>query len=198
MDSLERLIHALCCLPGIGPKSAQRMAYYLLRYQRARGLQLASYLTEAMNSLSPCARCNNYTEYELCTLCQDITRDPKVICVIEHPWDIRAIEQSSAFNGGYFVLMGKISPIDGLGPDEIGLPMLQKRVISEGISEVILALTPSVESNATLYFIQALFKTHPVKISQLAHGIPSGGTLELLDANTISSALRNRETHNAK
>jgi recombination protein RecR len=194
MDALNQLIHALRCLPGVGPKSAQRMAYYLLQYQRPKGLHLAGCLTTAMQHIVHCKRCNNYTEFDLCTLCQDTRRDPKLLCVVENPSDVIAIEQSNAFTGSYFVLMGKISPLDGLSPEDIGLPRLRELVQREQITEIILALGSSVESQITAHFISALFEENraTIRISQLAHGIPSGGELEFLDGLTIGNALRNR------
>ncbi|HRD70918.1 MAG TPA: recombination mediator RecR [Legionella sp.] len=196
MDTLNRLVDALRCLPGVGPKSAQRMVFHLLQFQRQRGLHLASCLEQAMNHINHCMRCNNYTEHTLCSLCQNPARDSKLLCVVESPADVAAIEQSHAFQGTYFVLMGKISPLDGLGPEDIGLPRLKKLIMEEGISEVILALSPSIEGQTTVHFIQQLLRGESINISQLAHGIPSGGELEFLDGNTIGSALRNRATIN--
>jgi recombination protein RecR len=194
MDALSRLVDALRCLPGVGPRSAQRMVFHLLQRQRQRGLHLASCLEQAMLTIQHCQRCNNYTEQELCQLCQDVTRDPTTICVVENPADVTAVEQSKAFSGRYYVLMGKISPLDGLGPDDIGLPRLRELIIRESIQEVILALSPTIEGQTTVHFIQELLHEQPVQLSQLAHGIPSGGELEFLDSNTIKSALRNRAT----
>lgn len=192
MDILNHLVDALRCLPGVGPKSAQRMVYHLLQHQRQRGLHLAACLEKAMSDISHCQRCNNYTEQRLCLLCQNPARDPKILCVVEGPADVAAIEQSTAFHGSYFVLMGKISPLDGLGPEEIGLPRLKALIINEEIEELILALSPSIEGQTTIHFIHELLADQPLKISQLAHGIPSGGELEYLDSNTIGVALRNR------
>ncbi|KTD39207.1 recombinational DNA repair protein RecR [Legionella nautarum] len=192
MDTLSRLVDALRCLPGVGPKSAQRMVFHLLQHQRQRGLQLAACLEQAMLSIRHCTRCNNYTEQDLCKLCQNPVRDLSTICVVENPADVAAIEQSNAFNGGYYVLMGKISPLDGLGPEDIGLPQLRDLIVNEGIKEVILALSPTIEGQTTVHFIHELLREYPLHISQLAHGIPSGGELEFLDGNTISNALRNR------
>lgn len=192
MDTLNRLIDALRCLPGVGPKSAQRMVFHLLQNQRQRGLHLSACLEQAMNQIRHCQRCNNYTEQELCLLCINSTRDTSVLCVVESPADVAAIEQSHAFNGRYFVLMGKISPLDGLGPEDIGLPKLQEIISKEQIKEVILALSPSIEGQTTIHFIKQLIHDDTINISQLAHGIPSGGELEFLDGNTIGSALRNR------
>lgn len=192
MDALSRLVDALRCLPGVGPKSAQRMVFHLLQHQRQRGLHLASCLEQAMQVIHHCNRCNNYTEQDLCKLCQNPARDLATLCVVENPADVFAVEQSNAFTGSYYVLMGKISPLDGLGPDDIGLPKLRELVVKEEIKEVILALSPTIEGQTTVHFIHELLRDHPVHISQLAHGIPSGGELEFLDGNTIGSALRNR------
>ncbi|WP_298627478.1 recombination mediator RecR [uncultured Legionella sp.] len=196
MDTLTRLVEALRCLPGVGPKSAQRMVFHLLQNQRQRGLHLAGCLERAMTHISHCQRCNNYTEQNLCALCQNPSRDQTLLCVVESPADVSAIEQSNAFQGTYFVLMGKISPLDGLGPDDIGLPKLKNMIIEDGIKEVIIALSPSVEGQTTVHFIHQLLHDQPINISQLAHGLPSGGELEFLDGNTIGSALRNRATIN--
>jgi recombination protein RecR len=192
MDPLSRLVDALRCLPGVGPKSAQRMVFHLLGKQRQRGLHLASCLEQAMKNINHCQTCNNYTDGLICILCQNPDRDHSTLCVVETPADILAIEQSQAFNGRYFVLMGKISPIDGLGPEEIGLPKLKALVEEQQITEVVLALSPCVEGQTTVHFIHQFIANGSLKISQLAHGIPSGGELEFLDSNTISSALRNR------
>lgn len=197
MDTLSRLIDALRCLPGIGPKSAQRMVYHLLKHQRQRGLHLARCLEEAMHHIKHCQRCNNHTELDLCVICQNKERDKSAICVVESPSDITAIEQSNVYQGYYFVLMGKISPLDNIGPDDIHLPKLKELVIRENIEEVILALSPTIEGQTTIHFIQELLRPYSLNISQLAHGIPSGGELEFLDSHTIGSAIRNRATLHA-
>ena len=193
MDELLRLVDALRCLPGVGPKSAQRMVFHLLQHQRERGLHLAECLSEAMTTIQHCQTCNNYTSHTLCDLCQNTERDPNLLCIVESPADVTALEQCMIYRGRYFVLMGKISPLDGIGPDEIGLPRLRTYVQEANIQEVILALSPSIEGRTTVHFIQEQLRTLPIKISQLAHGIPSGGELALLDGHTIGSALRNRE-----
>ena len=192
MSSLSRLISALRYLPGVGPKSAQRMAYYLLQHQRERGLNLAACLLQAMTIINHCEHCNNFAEESLCELCQNETRDHSLLCVVESPADIAAIEQSNIYKGTYFVLMGKISPLDGLGPEDIHLPKLAALIKLKPVQEVILALSPTVEGQTTIHFIKELLHGQPLRISQLAHGIPSGGELEFLDSNTISSALKNR------
>jgi recombination protein RecR len=195
MDTLSRLIDALRCLPGVGPKSAQRMAYHLLQHQRPRGLHLAQSLSDAMQTVGHCEQCNNYTDDNLCKLCLNTNREQHTLCVIETPADVLAIEQSHAYNGQYYVLMGKISPLDGVGPDDIALAGLKSRVTkNHDITEVILALSPTVEGQTTIHFIQNLLQACNIKISQPAHGIPVGGELEFLDGNTISRALSNRGT----
>lgn len=196
MDALNRLIDVLRRLPGIGPKSAQRLVFHLLKKQRQLGLQIASCLELAMINIHHCQRCNNYTEQDLCKLCQNPSRDPTTLCIVENPGDVAAIEQCNTYNGCYYVLMGKISPLDGIGPEDIGLPQLRTLILNEGIKEVILALSPTIEGQTTVHFIHELLREYNVRISQLAHGIPSGGELEFLDSNTISNALRNRATVN--
>ena len=192
MDTLSRLIDALRCLPGVGPKSAQRMAFHLLQHQRPRGLHLASSLEAAMQTVRHCSQCNNYTDHTLCKLCQNTEREQHVLCVVESPADVFAIEQSHAHTGQYYILMGKISPLDGIGPDDIALDGLKNRIASGNITEVILALSPTVEGQTTIHFIQALLDPYHIQISQPAHGIPVGGEFEYLDGNTISRALSNR------
>ncbi len=191
---LLRLVDALRCLPGVGPKSAQRMVFHLLQHQRERGLHLAECLSAAMTTIQHCQTCNNFTTQNICVLCQASDRDPNVLCVVESPADVMALEQCLVYRGRYFVLMGKISPLDGIGPDEIGLPRLRQYIEQAHIQELILALSPSIEGRTTVHFIQEHLRTLPIKISQLAHGIPSGGELALLDGHTIGSALRNRES----
>lgn len=192
MDALSRLVDALRCLPGVGPKSAQRMVFHLLQHQRQRGLHLASCLEDAMQNIHHCQRCNNHTTDDLCGLCQNKERDASTLCVVESPADVAAIEQSNMYRGGYYVLMGKISPLDGIGPEDINLPKLQQLIIDENIKEVILALSPTIEGQTTIHFINEFLRAQNIHISQLAHGIPNGGELEYLDSNTIGSALRNR------
>ena len=196
MDVLSRLVDALRCLPGIGPKSAQRMVFHLLQHQRQRGLHLAACLEDAMQNIHHCQRCNNHTTDDLCVLCRKKDRDSTTLCIVESPADVAAIEQSNVYHGRYYVLMGKISPLDGLGPEDIGLPKLQELIVREKIREVILALSPTIEGQTTIHFIHELLRPHALQISQLAHGIPSGGELEFLDSTTIGSALRNRAVLN--
>lgn len=196
MDALSRLVDALRCLPGVGPKSAQRMVFHLLQHQRQRGLHLAACLEDAMQNIHHCQRCNNHTTDDLCSFCSNKSRDSTMLCIVESPADVMAIEQSNVYRGCYYVLMGKISPLDGIGPDDINLPKLHELIVRENIQEVILALSPTIEGQTTIHFIQELLRPHAICISQLAHGIPTGGELEFLDSNTIGSALRNRATLN--
>lgn len=192
MTLVEQLAEAFRCLPGVGPKSAQRMVFHLLKNQRSRGLHLAACLEKAMKEVQACQKCRYYTEQAICPVCADEKRDKATVCVVESPADVMAIEQSNVFNGTYFVLNGKISPLDGMGPEEIGLPDLYKRVQSGEIEEVILALSPSIEGQTTVYHIQQLLNPLGINLSQLAQGIPSGGELEFLDGYTIRRALEHR------
>lgn len=194
MDTLSELIRALRGLPGIGPKSAQRIAYYLLQHprQRQKGLTLSKALEDAMQRIRHCDLCNNYTEDAYCGLCQNSERDEQLLCVVETPSDVQAIEQSHAYKGRYYVLMGKISPLDGIGPEDIAIEGLYRLVEQSKIKEIILALSPTVEGHTTSHFIRTRLKSYPLTFTQLAQGIPTGGELEFLDANTIIQALRNR------
>lgn len=194
MDTLSNLINALRYLPGIGPKSAQRIAYHLLQgdKNREKANLLAYHIQNAMQNIHHCLSCNNYTENDYCRICVDNTRDSHLLCVVESPSDVLAIEQSQAYRGHYYVLMGKISPINGIGPDDIALNGLVQRIEQKNVKEIILALSPTVEGQTTIHFIQSLLKPYMLSMTQLAHGIPVGGELEFLDAHTISSALKNR------
>ena len=192
MDSIARLINALRCLPGVGPKSASRMAYHLLKHHRPKGMQLAACLEAAMTNVTQCETCNNFSDESTCNLCKDSNRDTSLLCIVDSPTDLLAIEQTLAYKGRYFVLLGRISPIDGLGPDEIGLPKLQETLMKSHIKEIILAISPTVEGQTTMYFIREMLKSLPIQTTQLAHGIPSGGELEFLDGRTITNALANR------
>lgn len=196
MDALSILISSLTGLPGVGPKSAQRIAFYLLQH-RKRGSQLSRALDTAMTTIQHCKSCNNYTinTLPICHLCSNLDRDATTLCIVENPTDIHAIEQSQVYHGHYFVLMGRLSPLDGMGPQEIHIPQLEKKLQSQQFKEVILALSPSPEGQATTYFLcDLLLKTQlpELKITQLARGVPFGGELNLLDVNTIGSALQNR------
>jgi recombination protein RecR len=190
--ALENLIEALRCLPGVGPKSAQRMTLHLLERDREGAVALAGALHEAAERVGHCARCRNFTELDICEICSDAKRDATTICVVETPADVMAVENSGSFRGIYFVLMGHLSPIDGIGPVEIGLETFHQRVIDEGIEEVILATNPTVEGEATAYYLTDMLQSGGVKVSRIAHGVPLGGELEYVDGSTLAHALSGR------
>jgi recombination protein RecR len=190
--SLQDLMDALRCLPSVGPKSAQRMTLHLLERDRDGALALAAALRDAVEKVGHCSLCRNFTELEICELCSDPKRDATMMCVVETPADVLAIEQSGSFRGLYFVLMGHLSPIDGVGPAEIGLEDLQQRVIDEGVGEVILATNPTVEGEATAYYLADMLQPLGVGVSRIAHGVPLGGELEYVDGSTLAHALSGR------
>ena len=192
--ALSNLMDALRCLPGVGPKSAQRMTLHLLERDREGASALAQALAEAVERVDHCTRCRNFTELEVCEICQDPKRDGSTICVVETPADVLAIEESGGFNGIYFVLMGHLSPIDGIGPAEIGLEKFHQRVVDEGIAEVILATNPTVEGEATAYYLTDMLQSQGVTVSRIAHGVPLGGELEYVDGSTLAHALSGRRT----
>jgi recombination protein RecR len=190
--TLARLIDALRCLPGVGPKSAQRMAFYLLERDRDGGRALAESLAEALSAVGHCKRCRMLTESELCSICASAGRDAAQLCVVESPADVVAIEQSGGFRGRYFVLMGHLSPLDGVGPAELGLDEFE-RVLGEGeVREVILATNPTVEGEATAHYLGELALRRGLKASRIAHGVPVGGELEYVDGGTLAHALAGR------
>jgi len=190
--AIEELIEALRCLPGVGPKSAQRMTLHLLERDREGAHSLAAALSEAVNKVEHCQRCRNFTELDVCEICIDPRRDASIICVVETPADVLAVEMSGSFKGIYYVLMGHLSPIDGIGPEEIGLNLFHQRVIDEEISEVILATNPTVEGEATAYYLIDLLQEDGVKVSRIAHGVPLGGELEYVDGSTLAHAFSGR------
>jgi len=190
---LESLMEALRCLPGVGPKSAQRMAFQLLQRDRRGGMRLAQSLTRAMSEIGRCADCRTFTEQEICTICANPRRKENgQICVVESPADIHAIEQTGQFSGRYFVLMGHLSPLDGIGPDDIGLGRMEERLESESIQEVILATNPTVEGEATANYIAEMCGQYGVLASRIAHGVPVGGELDMVDGTTLSHSLAGR------
>jgi len=189
---LGELIDALRCLPGVGAKSAQRMAFHLLERERQGGIRLASALDSAMRDVGNCTRCRNFSETDVCTLCASATRDRHVLCVVESPSDLAAIEQATGFRGHYFVLLGRLSPLDGLGPEELGLPLLVERLGEGEVEEMIIATNPTVEGEATAHYLAQLARQHKVQPSRLAHGVPLGGELEYVDSGTLSHAFGTR------
>ena len=190
---IEQVIEAFRCLPGVGPKSAQRMLLHLLERDREGGRHLSWMLSEAIEKVGHCKSCRNLTEAELCEICSDGKRVSTIICVVEAPSDVIAIEQSLSYRGQYFVLMGTLSPIDGRGPDEIGIEHLIRRCGS-GIEEIILAVSSTVEGEATAHYISEALKPLDVTISRLAQGIPVGGELEYVDGGTLSHAFEGRKS----
>ncbi len=186
-----RLMDRLGCLPGVGKKSAQRMALYLLEHDRQGGLALAESIKEALLQVRNCSRCRNLTEFPLCQICTSTRRDASLLCVVESPSDVIAIEHSGSFHGYYFVLMGHLSPIDGIGAEELGIQDLLVRV-AEGVQEVILATNPTVEGEATANYIAEKLLPLGVGVSRIAHGVPIGGELEYIDGGTLSHALNSR------
>lgn len=188
---LDQLISALCCLPGIGRKSAQRISYHLLQRNRHGARDLASALQLAMDEIGHCNRCRNFTELELCEICSNNNRDKSLLCVVESPADVFAVEDT-AYKGVYFVLMGHLSPLDGVGPEDLGLEKLAA-IIKEGeVKEVIMATNSTVEGEATAYFISEMVRKNKIKVSRIAHGVPVGGELEYIDSGTLSEALSGR------
>jgi recombination protein RecR len=191
-QGLERLVEALRVLPGVGPRSAQRMAYHLLQHDRQGAEQLANALSGALASVRRCAKCNNFSEQEVCVLCSSPRRDPALLCVVETPADLAMVEQTLSYSGMYFVLMGRLSPLDGVGPRDIGLDRLQARVADGEVGEVILATNFTNEGEATAHYIAEMLRSRGIKASRIARGVPLGGELEYVDAGTISQALLDR------
>jgi recombination protein RecR len=189
---LERLIEALRVLPGVGPRSAQRMAYYLLQHDRAGAEALGVALSEALRTVHHCSRCNNFTEEEICALCRSPRRDASLLCVVETPTDLSMVEQTLSYSGLYFVLMGRLSPLDGIGPRDIGLDRLLARASDGVVEEVILATNFTNEGEATAHYIAETLRTRGVKATRIARGVPLGGELEYVDIGTISQALMDR------
>jgi recombination protein RecR len=192
--SLIRLIEALRCLPGVGPKSAQRMAFHLLEKDRNAAGLLADALQKAVVGVGRCQRCRMFADAELCPICANSSRDHGTLCVVESPADVAAIEQSGSYRGTYFVLMGHLSPLDGIGPDELGFAQLETLLADGLITEAILATSTTVEGDATAHVIAEVAARHNVKSSRIAHGVPIGGELEYVDGGTLAHALAGRRT----
>jgi len=189
---LERLIEALRTLPGVGPRSAQRMAYYLLQHERPGAELLARALADALATVRHCSQCNNFTEEEVCALCRSPRRDRSLLCVVETPADLAMVEQTSTYSGMYFVLMGRLSPLDGVGPHDIGLERLLARIDSGEVQEVILATNFTNEGEATAHYIAEMLRARQIRVSRIARGVPLGGELEYVDVGTLSQALLDR------
>ncbi|MET0093675.1 MAG: recombination mediator RecR [Sedimenticola sp.] len=190
---LDQLMEALRCLPGVGPKSAQRMAFYLLERDRDGGRHLAGVLAEAMERIGHCKRCRTFSESELCDLCANPRRDDSQLCVVETPAEVVAIEQATDYRGRYFVLGGHLSPLDGIGPREIGLDNLAEVMAGEQVRELILATNPTVEGEATAHYIGEMARAREIRVTRIAHGVPLGGDLEYVDGGTLSHAFSGRQ-----
>lgn len=180
-------------MPGVGPKSAQRMAFHLLQRDRNGASLLAETLLQAIQNIGYCRQCRTLTEDSLCDICADSTRDGSIICIVESPADVWVVDQATVFKGRYFVLHGRLSPLDGIGPDELGMDLLEERLAGGTIQELILATNSTVEGEATAFFIGELAKKHRVPASRIAHGVPMGGELEFIDSGTLSHAFNGRK-----
>jgi recombination protein RecR len=189
---LEQLIEALRCLPGVGQKSAQRMAYQLLERNREGGLRLAQALAEAMEKVGHCRECRDFSESELCATCASAARERSLLCAVENPAARLALEQATGYRGLYFVLQGRLSPLDGIGPRELGLDLLATRMAQGEVKELIIATNPTVEGEATAHYLAQLARQFEVKPSRLAHGVPLGGELEYVDRGTLAHAFGSR------
>lgn len=193
MNIIEQLTESFRCLPGVGPKTAQRLVYHFLKNNRQQALRLAEHIEKAMKTVVQCESCNNFCTSSRCTICQNPNRNQTLLCIVEHPSDLVAIEQSQVFTGYYFILTAKISPLDGIGLEQLHLDKLDKYLQNTTVQEVIIALTPSIETQATLLYLQQIIHKYPhIKITQLAQGVPSGSELQFLDPHTIGTAMKHR------
>jgi len=192
---LGRLIEALRCLPGVGPKTAQRMALHLLERNREGGAQLSVVLAEAVEKIGRCRKCRDLTEFENCAICSNPRRRPELLCIVESPADVLSIEHATAYQGLYFVLLGRLSPLDGIGPAELGLDELEKRFDAEPPEELIIATNPTVEGEATAYYLHQMAEARDVRVSRIAHGVPLGGELEYTDQSTLAHAFGRRQAY---
>ncbi len=190
---LSQLIDALRCLPGVGPKSAQRMAFHLLERDRSGGCKLAEVLLEAMEKIGHCDSCRTLSEVSVCPLCSNPNRDDSTLCVVETPAEMMAIEQATGYRGRYFVLGGRLSPLDGIGPKEIGLDILERRLEEGRVAELILATNTTVEGEATAHYLNEMARVRGIRTTRIAHGVPLGGELEYVDGGTLSHAFAGRQ-----
>ncbi|HRA42929.1 MAG TPA: recombination mediator RecR [Gammaproteobacteria bacterium] len=186
---INQLINALRCLPGVGPKSAQRMVFHLLERDRNGGQLLARILEEAIAKVGRCQQCRTLCEDPLCRFCDNPLRDRSIVCVVETPADVLAVEHTAGYRGVYFVLMGHLSPLDGIGPEDLGMDLFRKRLKEGEIKEVIVATNPTVEGEATAHYLAELVKKHQIEVTRIAHGVPFGGELEYIDGGTIARAM---------
>lgn len=191
---LEQLVDALRVLPGVGAKGAQRMAYHLLERDREGATRLAQRLLEAVERIGHCAQCRDFSETPVCAICASPSRDRSVICAVETPADRLAIEQATGYRGLYFVLQGRLSPLDGIGPRQLGLDLLAQRLGGGEVRELIIATNPTVEGEATAHFLSEIAKGRGLRATRIAHGVPMGGELEYIDGSTLAHALAGRQT----
>ncbi len=189
---LKELIQSLCCLPGVGSKSAQRMAFHLLQRNRDGGRHLSTILGQAMLEIGYCQSCRTLSESLLCEICSNEQRDSDTLCIVESPADVWLIEHATTFKGKYFVLHGRLSPLDGIGPDQLGIDLLEQRMANNPPKELILATNSTVESQATTHFIGEVAAKYQIRTTRIAHGIPMGGELEFIDSSTLSHAFKDR------
>ncbi|RLK50461.1 DNA replication and repair protein RecR [Alkalispirillum mobile] len=192
---IDQLIESLRCLPGVGPRSAQRMAFHLLQRERDGGRRLAGAIRDAVDQVGQCRQCRVLTEEPVCGLCSSDKRDRGLLCIVEGPADVFALEQATGYRGLYFVLMGRLSPLDGVGPEALGLDLLEERLAGGEVQEVILATSPTVEGEATSHYIAELAHEHGVRTTRIAHGVPMGGELEYVDSGTLSHAFAGRRDY---
>jgi recombination protein RecR len=192
---LQQLIEALQCQPGVGPKSAQRIAYQLLERDRDRGLKLARVMSEAMDRIGQCGSCRTFTESDLCRTCASPSRDDSILCVVESPMDVASIDQAADYHGKYFVLMGHLSPIDGITPETLGLHILEQRLQQGDVNELIVATGTTMEGEATAYYLKEIAARSSVRATRIAYGVPMGGELEYVDGSTLSHAISSRRDY---
>ena len=192
---LNELVSALKCLPSVGARTAQRMAFHLLEHDREKGLKLANAMRDAIENIGHCKQCRTLTEHDICKICADKSRSIETLCVIENPSDVLAVEQATAYRGYYFVLMGKLSPLDGIGPDDLGLDVLEFRLQEGDVKELILATNPTVEGEVTAHYISELARKYNVNTTRIAHGVPVGGELDYVDSSTLSHAFEGRRNY---
>ena len=189
---LLRLIETLRCMPGVGQKSAQRIAFHLLERDRGGAAELSKALSDAVSGIGHCKRCRMLTEHDSCSICAAGGRDISQVCVVESPADVMAVEDATGYRGQYFVLMGHLSPLDGIGPEELGVDLLEARLAGGEVTEMIIATNPTVEGDATAHFLATLAARHKVQATRIAHGVPLGGELEYVDGGTLSHAFFGR------
>jgi recombination protein RecR len=194
IEVLESLVDALKILPGVGPKSALRMTYFLLQRNRNGAQNISKSISNALEQLMHCELCNNFSEKPQCSICLSSKRDKNTICIVEMPTDLLMLEETHSYNGLYFILMGRLSPLDGIGPNEIHLSKLIKRIKNSNIKEIILATNFTVEGNATAQYIKELFKDVDIKATRIARGLPMGGEIEYVDSGTLAQAIVERKT----